>query len=267
MKNTTARGTVYEIHGQGPVVVLVHGLGLNRDMWQWLLPELVRQFRVVTFDLMGHGESADPPGDPDLAMFGGQIADLLDECGVDRCAVVGFSLGGMIARRFAIDRPGRLSALAIVNSAHGRSEAERAAILERVEAVRRAGPAATVDAALERWFTNDFRSRSPQAMNLVRQWVMANRKDVYASMYRVLAEGDAEIADSVNLIRCPTLVMTGEGDSGNSPAMARRMAAAIPGAQAVILPALRHMGLAEDPIAFNAPLVTFLSKTLTGQEG
>ena len=261
MKNTTARGTVYEIQGRGPAVVLVHGLGLNRDMWQWLLPVLVRHFRVLTFDLIGHGESAGPRGDPDLAMFAGQIVDLLDECGLDRCALVGFSLGGMIARRFAIDHPGRLSALAIVNSAHGRSEAERAAILERVEAVRRSGPAATLEAALERWFTSDFRTHNPAMMDLVGQWVMANRKDVYAPIYRVMAESDAELADAVSQIRCPTLVMTGERDSGNPPAMARRLAAAIPGARAVILPGQRHMGLAEDPAAFNAPLVAFLTDT------
>lgn len=266
MKRTTPRGTVYEIQGQGPAVVLVHGLGLNRDMWQWLLPVLVGQFRVLTFDLVGHGESADPAGAPDLKMFSEQVADLLNDCALDRCAVVGFSLGGMIARRFAMDYPARLSALAVLNSAHDRSESERAAILERVEMVRRAGPAATVDTALERWFTRDFKSRNPEMMNLVRRWVMANREDVYPAIYRVLAEGDAEIADSVKLIRCPTLVMTGEEDSGNSPAMTRRLAAAIPGAQAVVLPALRHMGLAEDPVAFNAPLVTFLVETLTGQD-
>lgn len=267
MKRTTAKGSAYELQGTGPTVVLVHGLGLNRDMWQWLLPALLPQFRVLTYDLIGHGESAGPDRDPNLTMFSEQIAELLEECGIDRCALVGFSLGGMIARRFAVDHPGRLSALAILNSAHDRSEAERAVILERLEVVRRAGPAATVDAALERWFTQDFRSRNPDMMDLVRQWVMANRKDVYAQIYRVLAEGDEEIASAITSIRCPTLVMTGELDSGNSPEMARRMAAVIPAAQSVILPGLRHMGLAENPAAFNTPLVPFLVESLTGQDG
>ena len=73
----------------------------------------------------------------------------------------------------------------------------------------------------------------------------ANRKEVYAAIYRVLAEGDAEIAATITEIRCPTLVMTGAADSGNSPDMTQRMASAIPGARSVILPGLRHMTLAE----------------------
>ena len=267
MTRITAAGTAFDLHGQGPAVVLVHGLGLNRAMWQWLLPALTPRFRVLGFDLLGHGESLDPVGRPDLKIFSAQILELLDECGLARAAVVGFSLGGMIARRFALDHPDRLSALAILHSAHDRSAAERAAIGRRVETVRQSGPAATVEAALARWFTDDFRTGHPEMMALVRRWVMANRREVYAPVYRVLAEDDAELADPIAEIRCPTLVMTGAADSGNSPGMAQRMASAIPGARSVILPGLRHMALAEDPTAFNAPLVSFLTEMLVEQTG
>ncbi len=267
MTRITAAGTAYELRGQGPAVVLVHGMGLNRAMWQWLVPALTPRFQVLSFDLIGHGESANPAGRPELQTFSAQIIELLDACGLTRCAVVGFSLGGMIARRFAIDHPNRMSALAILHSAHDRNAAERAAIGRRVETVRQSGPSVTVDAALARWFTNDFRARHPEMMDLVRRWVTANRKEVYAPIYRVLAEGDAEIADPIAEIRCPTLVMTGAEDVGNSPDMARRMASAIPGARIAILPGLRHMALAEDPTTFNAPLVSFLTETLVEQKG
>ncbi len=267
MARITAAGTAYELYGQGPAVFLVHGMGLNRAMWQWLLPALTPRFQVLSFDLLGHGESANPTGRPDLRTFSAQIVELLDDCGLARCAVVGFSLGGMIARRFALDHPDRLSALAILHSAHDRSAEERAAIGRRVETVHQSGPAATVDAALARWFTDAFRTRQPEMMALVRSWVTANRKDVYAPIYRVLAEDDAEIADPITEIRCPTLVMTGAEDVGNSPDMAQRMASAIPGARIAILPGLRHMALAEDPTTFNTPLVSFLTEILVEQTG
>ena len=262
MTRRTAGGTAYQLDGQGPAVVLVHGMGMKRAMWQWLLPALTPHFQVLSYDLLGHGESADPAGRPDLSMLAAQIVELLDDCGLARAAVAGFSLGGMIARRFALDHPDRLSALAILHSAHDRSAAERAAIGQRVEKVNRSGPAAMVDEALPRWFTDDFRTRQPEMMALVRRWMTANRKEVYAPIYRVLAEDDAELAEPVAEIRCPTLVMTGAEDFGNSPDMAQRMAAAIPGAQIVILPGLRHMALAEDPTTFNAPLVSFLKKAM-----
>lgn len=254
-------GTVYDITGDGPPVVLVHGLGLDRHMWQWLLPDLVG-FRVVTYDLLGHGESPNPPDKANLTVFSEQIIGLLDHCGIGCCSLAGFSLGGMIARRLAIDHAGRFTALAILNSVHDRTPDERAAIMMRVEQSRQSGPAATVEAALERWFTERFRRANPGVTDQVRRWVLANRPKIYSEIYQILADGDAELAEPIRTIRCPTLVMTGEEDYGNSPAMAVRMAAAIPGAEAMILPGLRHMGLAENPKLFNAPLIRFLRRTL-----
>jgi len=262
MTRITAAGTAYELHGQGPVVVLVHGMGMNRAMWQWLVPALTPDFQVLSYDLLGHGESVEPAGRPNLRSFSAQIVELLDHCGLALAGVAGFSLGGMIARRFALDHPDRLTALAILHSAHDRSAAERTAMGRRVKMVNQSGPADMVDEALLRWFTDDFRTRHPEMKALVRGWMAANRKEVYAPIYRVLAEDDAELAEPIAEIRCPTLAMTGAEDFGNSPDMTQRMAAAIPGAKAVILPGLRHMALAENPAAFNAPLVSFLKQAM-----
>ena len=262
MSPDDAGETAWEMHGSGPPVVLVHGFGLNRAMWQWQLPALTPHFSVLTYDLLGHGESAPPAATPDLAMFSAQLFRLLDRHGIARAAVVGFSLGGMIARRFALDHPDRLSALAIINSPHDRSPAERDAVRKRVRQTEAHGPAANVEPALERWFTPTFRAESPEVIALVRTWITSNDPAVYPQIYRVLAEGDAEIAEGLERIACPTLVMTGEDDPGNTPAMARAMAGLIPGARLVILPGLRHMALAESPQAVNAPLSAFLRNAL-----
>ena len=254
--------TAWEAHGSGPPVVLIHGFGLNRTMWRWQLPALTPHFSVFTYDLLGHGESALPAGTPSLAMFSAQLLKLMDRCGIERAAVVGFSLGGMIARRFALDRLDRLSALAILNSPHDRSPAERDAVRERVRQTEAEGPSANVDSALERWFTPAFRAAAPETIALVRNWIMRNDPAVYPRVYRVLAEGDAEIVDGLERIACPTLVMTGAADPGNTPAMARAMAGLIPGARLAILPGLRHMALAEAPEAVNEPLSAFLREAL-----
>ena len=263
MSAGSAGETAWELHGSGPPVVLIHGFGLNRAMWQWQLPALTPHFSVLTYDLLGHGESARPTGTPDLAMFSAQLLGLMDCSGIARAAVVGFSLGGMIARRFALDHPDRLSALAILHSPHDRSPAERSAVRERVRQTREQGPSANLEPALERWFTPAFRAEEPEAVALVRTWIMRNDPAVYPQIYRVLAEGDAEIAQGLERIACPTLVMTGENDPGNTPAMARAMAGLIPGARLAILPGLRHMALAESPAAVNEPLCTFLRDALS----
>lgn len=260
--HTAPDGTHYELTGpvNAPVVVLIHGLGLNHACWQWTLPALTDAYRVLTYDLYGHGGSALPPDTPCLGLFADQLAGLLDHCGIDRAVIAGFSLGGMIARRFAQDIPQRTQALVILHSPHKRSDTAQDAILKRVEQARNLGPQLTVDAALERWFTPAFRKANPKMMETVRGWVMANKKSVYHTIYRVLATGVDEIVAPSPAISCPALIITGDEDFGNSPEMAHCIAAEIPGAKTLILKGLRHMALAEVPDAVNGPVRQFLDK-------
>ena len=257
-------GTAYAVTGEpdAPGVVLVHGLGLRRAVWQWLEPVLASRFRVVTYDLIGHGDSVAPSGQPVLGDLARQVADLLDHLGVAQAAIVGFSLGGMVARRFAQDYPARTRALGILHSAHRRSPEAQAAIRARVEQAEGSGPAATVEAALERWYSDACRKARPDLMQLTRDWVLANDPAVYPRMYRILAEGVDEIVAPLPRITCPTLVLTADQDHGNDPAMSVAIATEIAGARLVILKGLRHMALAEDPEAVNRPVLDFLTKVL-----
>ena len=96
----------------------------------------------------------------------------------------------------------------------------------------------------------------------MRKVLLSNDAEVYPEIYRAFARDDALLVDSISAITCPTLVLTCENDLGNSPEMARKMAARIPGAQVKILPDLRHMGLVENPDAINAIIMKFLNKTV-----
>ena len=253
-------GTIYDLADPpgAPVVVLVHGLGLNRACWQWTLPALQDRYRVLSYDLYGHGESAVPPAPPSLSLFSAQLAALLDHCGITAASIAGFSLGGMIARRFAQDLPERATSLIILHSPHTRSDDAQSAILKRVEQARFDGPQSTVEAALERWFTSSFRTAHPDRVDIVRGWVTANDKTIYHTIYRVLADGIDEIVAPDLPITCPALVITGDEDFGNGPEMTHAIAAEIAGARAMILPGLRHMALAEDPDTVNRSLRAFL---------
>lgn len=252
--------TAMDRHGQpgGPVVVLIHGLGLNRHVWQWTVPALADRYDILTYDLYGHGDSGPPPDTPSLSLFARQLASVMTLHGIDRAAIVGFSLGGMIARRFAMDHSQRVAALGVLNSPHRRTDEAQAAILKRVEQADQTGPSATVEAALERWFTESYRAGNPDMMALVRSWVLANDKTIYPTIYQVLADGVDEICDIG--LKIPALVITGDEDYGNGPEMTRAIAAEIDGGEALILPGLRHMALAENPSAVNVPLRAFLDR-------
>lgn len=264
MAERTGNGTAYELSGpeEAPVVVLIHGLGVNRHIWQWHEPALAARYRVLCHDLFGHGDSAPPPAKPSLSLFSTQLCDLLDYLGVDGCAIVGFSLGGMINRRFALDHPDRVRALAILNSPHERSPEAQKIVEERAAQAAEGGSAATIDSAIERWFTPGFRAARPEVIATVRQWRMANDPVSYPQSCQVLAKGVVELIRPEPPITQPTLVMTAENDSGSTPAMAHAIAAEIPGAQTVIVSHLQHLALVEEPSRFTEPLLRFLDEAL-----
>ena len=160
-------GTNFTLNGpkSAPVVVLIHGLGLNKDCWQWMIPDLTDSYCVLSYDLHGHGESNDPGTEPNLSLFSKQLIDLLDFCKIQKAVIIGFSLGGMVARRFVQDAPQKSQGMVILHSPHKRSNAAQAAILKRVDQARTMGPQSTVEAALERWFTDPcllYTSPSPR---------------------------------------------------------------------------------------------------------
>ncbi|MGE0211975.1 MAG: alpha/beta fold hydrolase [Parvibaculaceae bacterium] len=254
--------TAYLDQGQGFPVVLIHGVGLDHRMWRFQMPALAKHFRVIAYDLLGHGASAKPAGPYSLSMYADQCRDLLAGLGVDRAGIVGFSLGGLIAQAFCVEHPQFVAAAAILGCSFQRTRRERALILERVRMVEKDGPSSTLSLAIERWFSPEFAARNAELMREIADCLLSNDRDAYLAAYKLVAAADTELADRIDTIACPTLVMTGSEDRGNSPGMAMRIAEQIPGARHLILPGLRHMGMVEDPDAVNTPLMDFLSESL-----
>ena len=259
-----SRGTAYDLSGPpgAPVLVLVHGLGLTRGTWDALVPVLAQDHRVLTYDLTGHGESAPPQETPSLTLLSGQLVRLMSDLAIDRATIAGFSLGGMINRRLAIDHPSCVASLVILNSPHERSPEAQRLVEERAAKTAEGGPAATIDATLERWFTPQFLKTAPDKVAQIRAWVLANNPATYAAFRQVLASGVIELIRPQPAITAPTLVMTCENDSGSTPAMSWAIASEIAGAETLIVPGLQHLGLIERPELFTQPILRFLERSL-----
>ena len=254
---TTSSPTAFAISGpnDAPVIVLIHGLGLHRRIWDDLLEPLSDRYRVVSYDLWGHGESGPLPQPASLGLFARQCVELLDHLEIPKAGLVGFSLGGMINRRVAIDSPERVSALGVLNSPHQRSPQAQQLVEERAAATSAGDLSATLDATLERWLTP---TATPALVARVSEWVLANNIDTFRQVRQVLANGVTELIDPQPAITVPTLVLTCEHDSGSTPSMAHAIAAEIVGAKTVIVPYLQHLGLLENPEPFVAALRGFL---------
>lgn len=259
----TPDGTALDLIGpeRAPVIALIHGLGLCRRLWQPHLPALTDRFRVLSYDLYGHGESSPTPAPASLRLYADQLSGLMDHLEIENAAIVGFSIGGMINRRFALDHADKTASLAILNSPHDRGAEAQDMVEARARLVREQGALATMDSALARWFTPAFRQNRPDALQRVTDWRLQADPDSYAQAAWVLANGVRELIDPDPAINAPTLVMTCENDSGSTPEMSRAIAAEIRGAELQIVPGLQHLGLMEKPDAFTGPILDFLERT------
>lgn len=233
-------------------VALLHGVGLDSSMWVPLRDALGRE--SVAVDLPGHGRQA-PLTEP--ASLEGLAADVLARL-PERSHLVGFSLGALIAQHIARFHPDRVQTLTCVSSVCQRTDAEASAVAGRLASAE-ADFAATVEASIGRWYTG---TDVPQAVvDATRTVLEANDRASFLHAYRVFAEGDAAIGPELGRITVPTLAITGELDPGSTPEMTRRLAAAIPGARAVVVPGARHMLPVQDADVLAKAINDFIHET------
>ena len=242
-------------HGADPLI-FIHGMGLNKSMWDGFVPALAAAgYEVLTYDLLGHGGEKPAVGEVNLTLFSEQLLALMDTRGLRRAHLIGFSIGGMINRRFALDHRERVASLVIWNSPHNRGQEAQAEVEARALAVRGEGPMATIEAALERWFV----AASQELRQQIRDWRKVCDSRTYAGTAWTLANGVVELTGAKQPRGIPTQVLTCENDVGSTPAMARDIAHDLGASAPLVIPDLKHLGLLERPEPFLQALLGFLN--------
>ena len=257
---TDPLGTHFELSGaeRAPIVVLAHGVGLDHLTWEPQMAALTPHFRVLRYDLLGHGKTPHSPDTRSLLNFSRQLEQLLVHLDITQIYLVGFSLGALIAQHFSAMHPGLVRRLVLLSAVYRASDAELAGVRRRLELTEANGISAVVDAAPNRWFSEPFQASHPDVMQAIRRQLLGNDLAGYLAGYRRIVHANEEIGDALRSVSCPTLVMTGELDVGSTPEMARRMERDLSDARVVILEGLKHMAAVESPAAVNEPLVAFL---------
>ncbi len=258
MKRQYFDGTCFKViksNSSKDDLVLVHGLGLNLDVWTWQIP-LLKSYNIILYDLRGHGESDPTDLKPSLLDFVNQLDDLLGHLNLKEVTLIGFSLGAMIVRKFSIIFPKKVKSLVLLNSPNKSSDIEKNEVETRANLVKNKGADSTVDAALNRWFSDDFRKENTQIMELTSHWIRSNDRNVYSEIYPLLYFGSIELRGNPSPTRA--LILTCEEDFANGPEAAHEISNDLPNSKVVVLKKLRHMALVEDPKSVNDEIISFL---------
>lgn len=239
-------------YGHGRPVLLVHGFPFHGGQWDAVAPSLARHAHVIVPDLRGFGASASSPRSDaavqSMEAHADELARLLESLGVgEPVTLVGFSMGGYVCFPFFRRHRERVRALVLCNTRAVPDTPEGAAA--RATLAARAlieGAAPVIDAMLPRLLAADTLASRPDVVRSVRALMEAAPPDGIAASLR----GMAARTDSTALlpsIDVPTLVVVGEHDAISPPAEMLGLAAAIPGARAIVLPGCGHMSTHEAP--------------------
>lgn len=236
-----------------PALLLIHSLGTQLHVWDAQVERLARGFRVVRFDLRGHGLTELASAPYTLDELAGDALGVLDACGIATAHVGGVSIGGMVAQAIAARAPARVTSLILCDTALAFPPPE--AWHARAATVRAEGLAAIADATLARWVSPAF-AASPGGRGL-RAMLLANRPAGYAAAAEVLATAD--LSRTTPGLRVPTTVIVGEHDPSSPIAAAQALRDAIPGARLVVIPGAAHLPLVDHPDAVTAAILDGLT--------
>ena len=247
-----------EVSGKqdAPAVMLSHSLGSSLVMWNPQIEALESHFRVLRYDMRGHGESDAPHGAYTLEQLGEDAVGLLDALNIQVVQWVGLSIGGMIGQYLALNHADRLRSLVLCDTAAAIEEEAQAMRQQRIETAREQGMEPLVESTLDRWFTQDFLKRNSPQVDLIRRHFLATPVAGYIGCSEAI--GNLNYLERLSEVKTPTLIIVGEEDPATPVAASEAIHERMPDSRLVVLPSAAHLSNVEQPDAFNRALIGFL---------
>jgi 3-oxoadipate enol-lactonase len=246
----------YLDRGEGEVILLLHGLGSTRADWDQQVEEFSREFRILAPDLRGHGNSSKPK---DRSAYGiDKCAEdmqlLLRELDIEKCIVVGFSMGGAVAFQMAVDAPHLVTKMVIVNTApnfNDLGELGEELLRERTRALKTTGMEPLAKQISEGMFPEEDQR---ELRNAFFERARKNPVDVYYNSFTTLMGWG--IGEKVKNIKMPVLVVASDNDY-TPVSLKESYAETLPDARLVVVANSRHGVTMDQPEQFNAVLLKF----------
>jgi len=237
-----------------PVLVLSNSLGTTLSMWDPQVEALARSFRVVRFDLRGHGDSPVPAGPYEIADLGADLIRLLDDLDVARAHLCGLSLGGMLSMWVAAHAPERVDRLVLCSTSAQLGPPEVWA--NRAAKVLAEGTSSIADLLVSRWFTPAFVAREPGVVARLRAGLAGLSAVGYAACCGAIER--MNLLDDLALIGAPTLALAGADDPAIPLEHSYRIAEGIAGCRVVLVAKASHLANLEQPAEVTARIMEHL---------
>ena len=258
----TTDGTAYIEAGSGVPLILIHGVGLNKQVWQPQWQDFSRSCHVIAYDTLGHGNSRVPDESVCLDDYLEQLLSLIDALGFARVALCGHSMGALITLGFALKYPDRVSAIVPLMAAFNRSEEHQQRSRRVADMLAGDEAESLLEGTLQRWFTDEDYADDTrrEKIKMVENWLLSADRDGYSRAYRMFAQNGETYVGRLGNINVPALVITAEFDPNSTPAMSKQIADEIPQSELVIMSGERHMGQYLGSNVLNPAVTAFLDR-------
>ena len=252
--------THYCIDGSGARwVTFVTGIANDLTMWDGQVPAFAADFRILRYDLRGHGGSAATRGDYSVSLLVEDLLALLNQLRIQTTSLVGLGLGGAIAQAFAIEHPGRVEAL-MPCCCRARMVPDFGARWHKLRGtVQQEGLEAIVEPTVQRWFSEEFKAAHPEVLEKIRKMIRRTTLEGYMGVTAAFLGLDLE--DRLPEIRARTLYVSGAEDKlGGPPELMKGLSEKVNGATHVSVPNAAHIANIQNPERFNQLLTDFLKR-------
>ncbi len=239
-------------------VVLIHGFPFNQTMWEPQIAVLEKRFRIITYDLRGHGKSGVGDGQYTLEFYVDDLIGLLDHLQVKKAVLCGLSMGGYVALRAVERNPERILGLILADTqAKADSNEAKLKRAASIRAVKAAGVRSYGEGLLNTLFAAKSHSARADAVDSVRKMIEANSElGISGALLALAARTDTTAA--LSSIRVPTLILVGEHDTLTPLSASQEMHEKIPNSKMKVISDAAHMSNLENPEAFNGHVLDFL---------
>lgn len=241
-----------------PWITFSHALANNLTLWDDSVALLKDRFRILRYDHRGHGKSQPVPGPYTFPMLIDDVLGIWDALDIKQSHWVGLSIGGMIGYGLGIHHPGRVKTIVACDSRPDAPPDYAAYFQYRIDTAREKGMEGLVEPTVERWFTPEFRAKSPPALDKVRDMIRTTNPAGHegnCEALKTLAYGP-----ELHKIPVPTLILGGSKDKGAPPEALKEAAEKIPNGEHLVIPDAGHITALENPQAFHAALNEWFSR-------